>query len=166
MIKIGAGYLQFAPRSDSGLSEITQCGTKQLDITMDKREFAKARAKLGKTQNQMAALLKSSPKAIQSYEQGWRSIPAHAERQILLLLSLKAKPRNRKPCWKVRGCSSEQRRECPAWEFKAGTLCWFINGTLCEGEAQRDWASKMKICRRCGVMSSLFGAEGRDGREE
>ena len=130
-----------------------------LDIIMDKREFAKARARLGKTQNQMAELLRSSPKAIQSYEQGWRSIPAHAERQILLLLSLKANPKNRKPCWTVRKCSSEQRRDCPAWEFKAGTLCWFINGTMCKGEAQLDWRSKMKMCRKCGVMAPLLRSE-------
>jgi DNA-binding XRE family transcriptional regulator len=123
---------------------------------MDKAEFSLARAKLGKTQAQMAELLRVSLKAIQSYEQGWRSIPTHAERQILFLLSLKEGSRNRKACWTIRKCSSEKRRHCPAWEFKAGKLCWFINGTLCEGKAQRSWHEKMKICRSCKVMTSYI----------
>ena len=41
----------------------------------------------GKTQNQLARLLGTSFKAIQSFEQGWRNVPAHTERQLLLLLA-------------------------------------------------------------------------------
>jgi DNA-binding XRE family transcriptional regulator len=126
---------------------------------MNKNEFSNARARLGKTQLQMAKLLSASLKAIQSYEQGWRPVPAHAECQILLLLSLKESRKGLRACWKIRECPSERRRECPAWEFKAGKLCWFINGTMCEGKAQRDWKTKMKICRSCGVLASLLGSE-------
>jgi hypothetical protein len=126
---------------------------------MDKSEFSRARTRLGKTQTQMAELLRASPKAIQSYEQGWRSIPAHAERQILFLLSLKQSKNTQKACWTVRKCSPEKRLNCPAWEFKAGRLCWFINGTLCEGEPQHDWGEKMRICRSCEVMADLLGLE-------
>jgi hypothetical protein len=127
---------------------------------MNKKEFSHARTGLGKTQAQMAELLGASIKAIQSYEQGWRPIPAHAERQILFLLSLKQNPKGQKPCWAVRKCSSEKRMNCPAWEFKTGRLCWFINGTMCEGKAQRDWQAKMKTCRSCGVMISLLKRGG------
>ena len=126
---------------------------------MDKKEFAYARARLGKTQAEMARLLKASVKAIQSYEQGWRSVPAHAEGQILLLISLKESRRGRKACWAIRKCPSERKRQCPAWEFRAGTLCWFINGTMCEGKAQHGWQEKMKICRSCSVMTTLLGSE-------
>jgi len=126
---------------------------------MNKHEFYSLRARLGKTQAQMADLLRTSPKAIQSYEQGWRSIPAHAERQILFLLSMKNGPGSQKPCWIVKKCSRENRLLCPAWEFKAGKLCWFINGTLCEGRPQRDWKKKMKMCRSCSVLASLLGSE-------
>jgi DNA-binding XRE family transcriptional regulator len=126
---------------------------------MDKIEFSKARAKLGKTQAQMAKLLRTSVKAVQSYEQGWRSIPAHAESQILLLLSLKESRKGRKDCWLVLKCPAERRRDCPAWEFKAGKLCWFINGTMCEGKAQKNWQTKIKICRSCKVMASLLTSE-------
>lgn len=123
---------------------------------MNKEEFSRVRNNLGKTQAQMAELLRTSPKAIQSYEQGWRAIPAHAERQLLFLLAMKAGSKGQKDCWTAKKCSSERRRLCPAWEFKAGKFCWFINGTLCEGKAQQDWDEKMKICRSCSVMASLL----------
>jgi len=35
----------------------------------------------------MAQLLGTSLKAIQSFEQGWRNIPVHIERQMLFLLA-------------------------------------------------------------------------------
>ncbi len=44
---------------------------------------------LGKTQSQLARLLDTSLKAIQSFEQGWRSIPVRIERQVLFLLASK-----------------------------------------------------------------------------
>lgn len=123
---------------------------------MDKKEFFDIRARLGKTQAQMGALLRTSAKAVQSYEQGWRSIPAHAERQMLFLLSMKKGAAPQKPCWILKSCPPERRRACPAWEFRAGKLCWFINGTMCAGKPQRDWNKKMKICRSCEVMASLL----------
>lgn len=124
---------------------------------MDKREFLQARKKLAKTQRQMAGLLGTSLKAVQSYEQGWRSIPTHAERQIYFLLSmLRENKRKQKPCWVIRKCSSDRRIKCAAWEFKAGGICWFVNGTMCEGKVQKDWHEKMKICRSCQVIASLL----------
>jgi hypothetical protein len=123
---------------------------------MDKHEFSRARSMLSKTQTQMAELLRSSLKAVQSYEQGWRSIPAHMERQVLFLLAMKQRKKSPKSCWDVRKCSLDQRSKCPAWEFNAGEFCWFINGTLCEGKPQRDWHEKMRICRSCRVMQSLL----------
>jgi len=56
---------------------------------MDDKEFARFRKKLGKTQKQIAQLLGVSIKAVHSYEQGWRNIPAHAETQMLFLISKK-----------------------------------------------------------------------------
>ena len=126
---------------------------------MDKHEFSHARARLGKTQAETAKLLRTSLKAIQSYEQGWRAVPPHAESQILLLVGLKAGRKGGKACWLVRHCPPERRRQCPAWEFKAGTLCWFINGTMCEGKPQHGWQEKMKICRSCNVLTGLLKAE-------
>ena len=99
---------------------------------MDSKEFSNIRHFLGKTQGELAHLLCVSPKAIQSFEQGWRNITASVERQILFLLALKrTSDEIIKPCWEIRNCPTEWRRNCTAWEFKAGYFCWFINGTFC-----------------------------------
>ena len=120
---------------------------------MDKREFSQIRYGLGKTQDQLAQLLGISLKAVQSFEQGWRNIPAHTERQLLFLLTLKrSHNKGNGPCWVVRKCTVEIRQKCPAWEFQAGHLCWFINGTVCQGKVQEGWQKKMKICRQCEVF--------------
>lgn len=124
---------------------------------MDKKEFSQIRRELRKTQTQMAQLLGTSPKAIQSFEQGWRSVPVHVERQVLFLMALKCtQGKMARPCWVVRRCSEEMRQNCPAWELQAGHLCWFINGTICEGTVQESWQEKMRLCRQCRVYLSLF----------
>jgi len=124
---------------------------------MDKTEFSHIRHHLGKTQRELAQLLGVSPKAIQSFEQGWRDIPVSTERQVLFLMALKYS-QNKKagPCWITRRCSEETRQQCPAWEFQAGHLCWFINGTICGGEVRKSWDEKMNVCRQCTVFVSLF----------
>ena len=123
---------------------------------MGKKEFSRIRLYLGKTQNQMAQLLGISLKAIQSFEQGWRIIPVHTERQVLFLLGLKKSPRQKnKPCWVIRECPRKVKQNCPAWEFRVGHLCWFINGTICQGRVQTNWGRKMKICRQCKVFRAM-----------
>jgi len=126
---------------------------------MDKTEFSRIRHRLGKTQKQLAQLLGTSTKAIQSFEQGWRDIPVSTERQILLLMALKSfRSKKTRPCWAIRRCSEEARQRCPAWEFQAGHPCWFINGTFCEGEVRESWDEKMYICRRCTVFERLLSS--------
>lgn len=120
-------------------------------------EFLELRKKLAKTQLQMAAILGVSLKAVHSYEQGWRTIPSYVERQMFFLLSCKTPGwRSRKQCWLVTKCSLEQRRNCPVWEFRAGRMCWMINGAYCQGKVQKDWKSKMRICRECDIIKALF----------
>jgi DNA-binding XRE family transcriptional regulator len=46
---------------------------------MRKEEFKYFRKRLNRTQKQIAELLGTSLKAIHSYEQGWRNVPAHVE---------------------------------------------------------------------------------------
>jgi len=120
---------------------------------MDKTEFVKIRHRFGKSQKQLAQLLGISSKAVQSFEQGWRNIPVHAERQLLFLASRLLGPDRKVPfCWKIKKCGREVRNRCPAWEFSSGNLCWFINGTLCQGEPKKNWKEKMEICRNCEVF--------------
>ena len=123
---------------------------------MDRVEFSSIRKKLNKTQKQMAQLLGTSIKTIQGYEQGWRIVPVHVERQILFLVTRRRYRKPAKACWVVKKCSPDRKRECPAWEFRAGTLCWFINGTICEGTVQKDWHEKIKVCRSCEVLTDML----------
>jgi DNA-binding XRE family transcriptional regulator len=125
-------------------------------IFMNSKQFNKGRLLLGKSQSQMARLLGISSRSVQSFEQGWRNIPPSVERHLLVLLSLKVKADGgRKPCWEVRNCPDEWKTNCPAWEFKAGDLCWFINNTFCNGKSQNSWRTKMEVCQKCQVFSKL-----------
>lgn len=127
---------------------------------MNSQEFKYFREKLNKTQKQMAELLGLSLKAVCSYEQGTRSVPMHVERQLFFLVSrLALRYKRKKICWKTTKCSQELREKCPAWEFQVGDLCWFINGTICKGEPQKNWRDKMKICRSCEVFRHLCNLE-------
>ena len=105
----------------------------------------------------MAQLLGSSIKAVHSYEQGWRSVPPHVERQLYFLVSrLRSGDYDPKPCWVVKKCPSDRKKKCPAWELKAGEICWFINGTICEGTVQKNWDEKIKICTSCEVLTRIL----------
>jgi len=131
---------------------------------MDSEKFLQARKRLGKTQKQLAELLGTSLKAVHNYEQGWRLVPAHLERQLYFLVSRKrGSNKGRKPCWVIKRCPSDRKGQCPAWEFEAGRLCWFINGTICEGEAQKNWHKEMKISGSCEVFSSLLYLSNGEG---
>ena len=126
---------------------------------MDNKEFSQIRQFLGKNQRELARLLCVSPRAIQSFEQGWRTIPASAERQLLFLLSLKRSSDKRVGyCWDIRDCPAEWRENCAAWEYRAGHFCWFINGTFCQGEFQEKWGKKIELCRRCEVFQPMLPA--------
>ena len=130
---------------------------------MDSDEFKILRKKLDKTQDQLAGLMGISLKAIQSYEQGWRKIPVYVERQLLFITSrMRNGSIKRIPCWTAKKCPSRLKKKCPAWEFRSGTLCWFINGTICEGEPQKNWKEKMEICRKCDVFRSFLYPQERE----
>ncbi len=127
---------------------------------MDSNEFSSLRQRLGKTQRQMAELLGTSLKAVQSFEQGWRKVPVHIERQALFLISAQQRgTRESRSCWDIRECSPENREACPAWEFNLGHLCWFVNGTICRGRTQGSWPQKMKVCRSCEVFAQTINPE-------
>jgi DNA-binding XRE family transcriptional regulator len=124
---------------------------------VESKEFSIIRKKLNKTQKQMSQLLGTSLKAIHSYEQGWRSIPVHVERQLFFLLTrVRSTDKKIKSCWTVKKCPTAQKKQCPAYEFQAGKLCWFVNGTICCGTSQLSWREKIKICRSCEVMAPLI----------
>ncbi|MGO9952114.1 MAG: helix-turn-helix domain-containing protein [Dissulfurispiraceae bacterium] len=124
---------------------------------MDNEDFSKLRHHLGKTQLQMASLLGCSLKTIASFEQGRRLIPMHIERQALFFLQMTKTPNERDTtCWVIEECPLETREHCPVWEFKAGHICWSINGTLCHGRQQFNWQEKMATCRQCKVFKTMM----------
>ncbi len=122
---------------------------------MEKKELSTLRRRLGKSQKELAQLLGTSLKAVQSFEQGWRNIPVYIERQLFFLLAMKKYQRESRPCWVIKKCPVEVKEKCPAWEFQSGHLCWFINGTICHGEVQESWEHKMKMCRKCKVFQLI-----------
>ncbi len=122
---------------------------------METADFYNARKKLGKTQKEMAELLGIALKTVNSYEQGWRNIPAHIEREVWYLLSnQRGNPTNSDSCWDIVECGVKE--QCPAWEFQTGHMCWFICGTLCECTKGCTLAEKSKKCRSCVIIKDLL----------
>ena len=65
---------------------------------MDSGEFSALRRRMQKTQKEMAQLLGVSLRSVQSFEQGWRKVPVHIERQMLFLQAMKKGTKNLLPC--------------------------------------------------------------------
>jgi DNA-binding XRE family transcriptional regulator len=126
--------------------------------TMHKKEFSQIRTILGKTQNQMARILCVSPKAIQSFEQGWRKIPTNTEREMLLLLYLKSSGRSSRTCWEITRCPEEWRNNCIVWDLQRGDFCWYFSGTNCKGQIIKSWNEKFELCKNCEVHQLMFSA--------
>jgi len=120
---------------------------------MESQGFQYFRKKLNKTQEEMAHLLGVSVKAVRSYEQGWRTIPSHVERLLLFLTSKKEEIHETlKPCWIIKKCKDVDRDRCPAWEFQAGTLCWYLHGTACNHGKHKTWKEKIRVCQNCSAF--------------
>jgi DNA-binding XRE family transcriptional regulator len=116
------------------------------------------RTQLGRSQKQMADLLGISKKAVQSYEQGWRTAPPHVEQMVLLqaILARHADLQKMRHCWQVNKCSPQTRRSCPSAKLRTPGLCWMLTGTLCQGQPMGNWAAKRDHCFQCEVMKSLL----------
>ncbi len=131
---------------------------------MDRKEFSHIRRQLGKTQRQMAQLLGTSQKAMETFEQGWRDISLSTERQALFLMALRSSQKKVKPCWVIKGCAERTRQHCPAWEVSGSSAgrsararCW-ETGTRRStyvAAAQYSWASSRR--RRESTSSTVRG---------
>ena len=120
-------------------------------------EFVQFRLRLDKTQEQLSQLLGVSVRAICSYEGGWRTVPPHVQRQLMFLVCrLMGRAAPKGPCWAELDCPRAQRRTCPAWEFRVGNMCWFVNGTHCDGAVQTSWDEKMDLCRECEMLEPVW----------
>ncbi len=121
---------------------------------LDPSDLQEVRKALGKSQAELAELLGVSTRAVQSYEQGWRPVPAHVQRVASLLLFLDWRERGGrvKPCWDIRRCSDDVRSKCTVGQLAAGDLCWLLMGYRCRGRTQRSAEVQMARCRSCEVM--------------
>jgi DNA-binding XRE family transcriptional regulator len=123
-------------------------------------DLKKIREFLGKSQSELGLLLGVSTRAIQSYEQGWRTAPPHVLRSVAMLLFLNWRKSQTwmAPCWDVRKCGPEKKECCAAWQLRAGDVCWLVNGTQCGDPHGRDWETKMDHCMKCPVTTRWLSA--------
>lgn len=122
--------------------------------------LAGIRAQLGKSQSELATLLGISTRAVQSYEQGWRTVPMHVQKNAAMLLFLVWRKGRKgvRPCWQTKKCSKESRACCAARVLNAGDLCWLVSGTRCGGAKDLSWSAKAARCQACPVTSAWMKA--------
>jgi len=126
---------------------------------MSLSDLRAVRKALGKSQAELAQMLGASRRAVQSYEQGWRRVPRHVQKMAGLLLYLRRRKRRAvPPCWKVRRCPDEIRRNCPAHQLDAGELCWLVSGNMCREGTVVSAGAKMAKCQRCAVVRRWLAA--------
>jgi DNA-binding transcriptional regulator YiaG len=123
---------------------------------MSGAEFARLRASLGKSQRELAGLLGVSLKAVESYEQGWRNVPAHIERILYFLLFKlnESEIEAEASCWDSMNCPAEKREKCVAYVAKEGRFCWFFTGRLCATAKSGD--ADDRGCYSCSVFSRML----------
>lgn len=117
-------------------------------------DLRSVRDNLKMSQNELAALLGVSIRAVQSYEQGWRKTPPYVQKLAGLLVQFNWQRKNKPqpPCWKTKQCSSSARSECAAFQFQRGDICWLVTGNMCDGKRLRNWEAKLTKCLKCPVM--------------
>ena len=110
---------------------------------------------LDKSQRELADQLGISLRAIQSYEQGWRSMPPSLQKLLLQLLYLHWRRENihPAPCWETKKCGKRKRLNCLAWKTCSGDCCWLTTGNQIECKPQASWEKKLAHCIQCPVMS-------------
>jgi transcriptional regulator with XRE-family HTH domain len=116
-------------------------------------DFARLRSSLGKSQRELAELLGLSLKAVESYEQGWRNVPAHVERLLYFLLFKlnEDEMEAEEPCWESKACPEASRAKCVAYVAKEGRFCWFFTGRLCAAAK-----SGAEGCYTCDVFTRML----------
>lgn len=133
---------------------------------LDGPAFGRLRQSLGLSQKRTAAHLGVSLKTVESYEQGWRPVPANIERLLYFLL-FKLRPgalEGVPPCWKACACPPERRRECSAHLSREGHYCWFLTGKVCAPPWDEEGGAV--ACRACAFFLDLLArveAEGHNG---
>lgn len=113
---------------------------------------------IGLSQSEFADMIGVSPRAIQSYEQGWRAPSSAVEKTALLLLLAHRHGGefSMKVCWDTVDCSEGERKGCLVYQSKQGHLCWLLTGNVCQGKRHRSWEDKKATCLECGFFKKLL----------
>jgi len=56
------------------------------------------------------------------------------------------------PCWEVKKC---EQVLCPVYLNESSTACYYVSGTLCDGEAPQSITSKIESCKKCDVYKDI-----------
>jgi DNA-binding XRE family transcriptional regulator len=124
---------------------------------MEPQLLKRVRRRLHMTQAGLAKRMGISAKAVQSYEQGWRRLPAPLASHVLLLLALHREQNLRhRPCWKVRACPEKTRVQCPSFKVSGGRYCWLVSGRMCAGRSSDDGVQLSSRCVQCPVVERLL----------
>ena len=122
-------------------------------------DLLKIREALGKSQSEFAEVLGVSLRAIQSYEQGWRATPPLVQKMAVLLMLLQNQKTNKvQPCWKVKGCASQDVAHCRGAQVGGGCFCWMVSGNIHDGKKLKSWEAKAAKCRKCDVLKQWMPA--------
>ena len=114
------------------------------------------REKLARTQAELATALGISEKAVQSYEQGWRDVPVRIMIQLLVLLAIQRKKTlDRAPCWEIKDCPDEKKKQCPAFTMGDGLFCWFLAAKPARTKKGEEFEEALP-CMSCPVIKRLL----------
>lgn len=128
---------------------------------VDLGDLRSIRKALDISQGRMAALLGVSTRAIQSYEQGWRTPPATALKLAAYMLYVRRRSRLASPpapCWDVHQCDPAQRADCFAFTSGEGKCCWLVTGNSCGKQTYNTWKAKLAHCCGCEVVRRWLNA--------
>jgi len=115
-----------------------------------------ARLRLRMTQAELARTLRVSIRAVQSYEQGWRTLPVPLAAQLLTLLAIHAGHSvASEPCWKKTNCPAGTRKNCPSDLFADGRFCWVVAGDVC-GRRVKGTDKALLQCLVCPVTADFI----------
>ena len=128
---------------------------------MDFFNLKHIRSRLGLNQHDLADLLGVSIRAVQSYEQGWRTTPPKVLLSAWLLVFFQWRGRHGPPapCWELNNCRLDAREKCFAYRHNAGDLCWFLSTQACLRTAGKTCAQRIRICHDCPAMRQWMDSE-------
>ena len=130
-----------------------QCGGESPAREPVAKVLSRVRHTLNMTQVAFAVSLCVSPKAVQSYEQGWRKVPRDILNQALALLAeYRRRTTPDAPCWTLSACLDPRRAACPSFLLGTGGMCWSLGARDCRIHQRRNG----DVDTNCPVIRRLF----------